>query len=206
MAVDFFSRYNEVSWTLLNVYGPCTPEGKKEFISWLKSIEIQQGEDWIFLGDFNLYRKPENRNRPGADISKMFLFNSFISLLDLTEIPLQGRKYTWSNMQTPPLLEKLDWVFTSSSWGLSFPVTSCKALTMETSDHCPMVISISTDIPKGHVFRFENYWLLKPGFLDLVTQSWPSPTPTQDKARIITRKFKILRNDLKAWSQSFPSF
>lgn len=109
------------------------------------------------MGDFNLYRQPENRNKPGVDVSKMFHFNSFISVIDLTEIPLQGRKFTWSNMQNPPFLEKLDWVFTSAAWGLSFPTTSYRALTLETSDHCLLVISISSDIPKGHIFRFKNF-------------------------------------------------
>ena len=128
----------------------------------------------------------------------MFLFNSFINFFDPTEIPLQGRKYTWSNMQNPPLLVKLDWVFTSTSWGLSFPLTSNRSLTMETSDHCPLVISISTDIPKGHIFRFENFWILKPSFLDLVLKSWSSPTFLHDKARTISSKFKTLRSILKS--------
>lgn len=72
-------------------------------------------EDWIIMGDFNLYRYAENRSRKGANINDMFLFNSMISHLGLTEIPLHGKKYTWSNMQNPTLLEKLDWVFTNNS-------------------------------------------------------------------------------------------
>lgn len=203
--VHFISRHNDSSWTLMNVYGPCTPEGKIEFTSWLKSVEIQKEEDWIILGDFNLYRYPKNRNRPGADVAEMFLFNSTISFLGLTEIPLQGRKFTWSNMQNPPLLEKLDWVFTSSSWDLSFPETSCKALALETSDHYPLVISISTNIPKAHIFRFENCWIHRPGFQDLVSQSWSTPTFLDDKARNISRKFKSLKGVLKSWSHSFSS-
>jgi hypothetical protein len=60
------------------------------------------------MGDFNLYRYLENRNREGADINDMFLFNSTLSYMGLIEIPLQGKSFTWSNMQNPPLLEKLD--------------------------------------------------------------------------------------------------
>lgn len=67
------------------------------------------------MGDFNLYRYPENRNRDGADINDMFQFNSMISHTGLSEIPLQGKKFTWSNMQHPPLLERLDWVFTNNN-------------------------------------------------------------------------------------------
>ena len=35
--------------------------------------------EWLIVGDFNLYRKPEDKNRPGANIVDMFLFNSTIS-------------------------------------------------------------------------------------------------------------------------------
>lgn len=37
IAVDFTSKHNDSPWTLMNVYGPCTPEGKREFTTWLKS-------------------------------------------------------------------------------------------------------------------------------------------------------------------------
>lgn len=50
--------------------------------------------DWLLVGDFNLMRDPENRNRPGGDISEMMMFNEAISALRLVELPLHGRKYT----------------------------------------------------------------------------------------------------------------
>jgi endonuclease/exonuclease/phosphatase family metal-dependent hydrolase len=46
------------------------------------------------------------------------------------------------------LLEKLDWVFTSSSWGLSYPATFVKVLSRPTSDHYPDVVIIGTWVPK----------------------------------------------------------
>jgi hypothetical protein len=60
------------------------------------------------MGDFNLIRSTEDRNRPGGNINNMLLFNSLIQQHDLEEIPLKGRCYTWSNMQNNPLLKKLD--------------------------------------------------------------------------------------------------
>ena len=66
---------------------------------------------WLIVGDFNLIRRPEDRNREGGDIQEMFLFNEAISSLGLIEIPLHGRRFTWTNKQTEPLLERLDWFF-----------------------------------------------------------------------------------------------
>ena len=101
------------------VYGPCTKEGKGLFLNWFQNIQMAPEVDWMILGDFNLIRKIEDRNKPGGDLAEIFRFNATISHLGINEIVLQGRKYTWSNMQPSPLLQKLDWIFTSSSCGLS---------------------------------------------------------------------------------------
>lgn len=71
LAVQFTSKHNCTKWNLMNIYGPCTNEGKTEFTDWLKAADMDQEEDWIILGDFNLYRYPENRNRPGVDLADM---------------------------------------------------------------------------------------------------------------------------------------
>lgn len=75
---------------------------------WLKTIQMPPEVDRLIVGDFNLIRYPENRNRPRGDLSEMLLFNEAISALGLVETPLQGRKCTWSNKQIPLLLERLD--------------------------------------------------------------------------------------------------
>jgi hypothetical protein len=79
------------------------------------NLDTSDYDDWILAGDFNLYRYPDNRNKVGGDLSEMNMFNELISGLDLIDIPFSCRSYTWSNMQSDPLMIKLDWVFTSSS-------------------------------------------------------------------------------------------
>ena len=130
---------------------------------------------------------------------------STLSRIGLTDIPLQGQKYTWSNMQNPPLLEKLDWVFTNSCWSLSYPETICRALIREISDHSPLIISISTNIPRAHIFRFENYWLLREGFQEILTENRRSSPFLNEKAKIIPNKFKNLRGALRSWSANLSN-
>lgn len=113
----------------------------------------------MVLGNFNLIWKAENRNRDCVDLNDMFLLNEAISVLGLTEITLQGRMFTWSNMESSSLLVKLEWVFTSNSWTISHPKIIAGAMEMTPSDHCPFVVNISTNIPNGRIFRFENLWL-----------------------------------------------
>ena len=70
------------------------------------------------------------------------------------------------------------------------------------SDHVPCVVSIDTNIPKSKVFRFENFWVDMPGFMDCVRNSWEAPVFADLSASaVLTRKFKWLRSDLRAWSK-----
>lgn len=106
VSVTFTSKFSDDDWLLTNIYGPSTHDGKREFVQWLKHIQTPHRVDWLLLGDLNLMRGPENRNKPGGDVSEMLWFYEAISALRLIEIPLRGRKYTWSNKQDPPLLER----------------------------------------------------------------------------------------------------
>jgi hypothetical protein len=63
----------------------------------------------------------------------MILFNEAINNLGLVDIPLKGRKFTWSNMQDSPLLQRLDWFFTFLAWSTTFPNTIALPLAMTTS-------------------------------------------------------------------------
>jgi hypothetical protein len=95
----------------------------------VENIQMPNVVDWLLIMDFNLMRSPEDRNQSGGDLNEMFLFNEAISALGVVELPLQGRKYTWTNKQDPPLLEKLDSFFTSNAWTSSFLgtlVTPCQ--------------------------------------------------------------------------------
>jgi hypothetical protein len=71
-------------------------------------------------------------------------------------------------MQQNALLEKLDWVFTSSNWMTSFPNTLAFALSHAVSDHVPIIIQMESLLPKSNVFKFEKNWVSMPYFLPTV--------------------------------------
>ena len=197
--MEFSSVHNNNPWILTSVYGPCDNEGKVEFMHWFENIQMPDDLAWLIIGDFNLYRKPEDRNRAGGNVGDMLLFNNAISALGLVEIPLHGRKFTWTNKQHPPLLERLDWFFSSQSWTLRYPLTIAHSLVMETSDHWPCVIKIKTFISKGGIFRFENCWMAHESFLPMVASCWNGSFSQQDAAKLVTAKFKSLRCALRHW-------
>ena len=158
-------------------------------MTWMYNLTIPLHEKWLILGDFNFMRSVDNRNRPGANLNDIFLFNYIISHLGIHEIPVKGREYTWSNMQDSPLLEKLDWFFTSCAWTLAYPNTYVAPSSTPTSDHIPLLLRVSTRIPKAKIFRFENHWIHQPGFLDVVSTAWSKPIRARSAVGVISSKY-----------------
>ena len=106
------------------------------------------------------------------------------------ELPLKGRAFTWSSVQQEPLLEQLDWFFTSNNWTLDYPNSMVMSLAKITSNHVPCKITIGTSIPKLNIFRFENFWPQHPGFLEASMAGWSAQVRNpRDSASIIAGKF-----------------
>jgi mannosylglycoprotein endo-beta-mannosidase len=202
LIIEFVSVHLGQKWTLVVVYGPCEGEQRDCFVQWLFNIVILDEELWLFMGNFNFIRSQQNRNRPGGNMNDMFIFNEIIDHLGLLELPIKGRSYTWSNMQCDPLLEQLDWFFTSHCWTTVYPNTMVFALAKPTSDHVPCLVSIDTVIPKARLFRFENFWVHQKGFFDCVKEVWGSPFPSGSSAAVLARKLKVLRYELNHWKLS----
>jgi hypothetical protein len=133
-------------------------------------------ENCLLLGDFNILRSPRDGNKHGRNINKMLLFNDDISHLGLVGIPLKCSRFTWSNMQSAPLLQRLDWFFSSLAWTSNVPTKIALGLAMTTSNHDPCVISIETSIPESTVFRFENNWIYMEDFLPVMELTWTTPS------------------------------
>jgi hypothetical protein len=83
----------------------------------------------------------------------MFIFNDIIGHLGFIEIPLKGRRFTWSNIQDEPLLEQLDWFFTTPSWTTKFSNTLVLLMEKSSSDHVPCMVTIDTVIPRARNFQ-----------------------------------------------------
>jgi hypothetical protein len=204
LSVEFFSNSSNESWIITNIYAPCTPHAKIEFINWFSNISMPSDKLWLIVGDFNLTHRPENRNIAGGDLNLMLKFNKAISQLDLMEIPLHGLSFTWSNRQREPLLQGLDWFFISQEWSVIYPETRATTLPRDISDHVPCLVSFKSKIPKPKIFRFEKFWLQFAGFMSVFQNTWIGQPNLNNKAKNLTTKFKITRKVLKEWQRSLP--
>jgi len=165
ITVDFTRAHDQIVWCFSTVYGPCNEPLRSEFVQWIRDLDIHATHHWLFAGDFNFYCSLEDRNWPGGNLNDTLIFNDIIGHLGLIELPLKGIAFMWSNMQQSPLLEQLDWFFTSVHWTTSFPDTLVLPLARTTSDHIPCKISVGTSIPRSTIFRFEIFWPEHSGFL-----------------------------------------
>ena len=100
------------------------------------------------------------------------MFNIIIESLDLREIELSGRKFTWANTLPVPTFEKLDWVLASVEWGQKFPLVTVQALSRAISDHTPLLVDSAeaTHVGNKSTFSFKSAWFEREGFLDLIAR------------------------------------
>jgi hypothetical protein len=158
-SVEFFFKWSNYYWIITNIYAPCSPQGKLDFLNWFSNINMPSDKLWLIVGDFNLIRHQDDRNKPDGDINLMMKFNEALSNLDLLEVPLHGLTYTWSNKQREPLLQRLDWFFISQEWSVVLLETQAKTLPRDISDHVPYLVSTNP------IFQNLRY-------LDLRTSGW----------------------------------
>ena len=102
------------------------------------------------------------------------MFNTIIESLDLREIELSGRKFTWANNLPNPTFEKLDRVLVSVEWEQKFPLVTIQALSWGISDHTPLLVDSSeaTHMGNKNTFSFELAWFERESFLDLIAREW----------------------------------
>lgn len=105
-----------VCFLITNVYGPSTDDGKEEFVMELRGLsQLVQGP-WVLGGDFNLVRWLVDRSGDLRSFTLMNLFNDLIRDMQVIDIPLKNRMFTWSSKRPEPVFSKLDRIFVSTEW------------------------------------------------------------------------------------------
>jgi hypothetical protein len=138
------------------------------------------------------------------DIRWPFIFNAIIESLDLREIALSGRQFTWANRRTSPTYEKLDRILARVEVEQKFPLLSMRALTRSGSDHTPLLLDFGSPAHGGKStnFSFELSWLRQEGFIDMVKNEWRS---IHNEPRLIEtwqKKIWHMRQFLRGWARN----
>jgi len=157
LSTSISSTTSNIDFTVTNTYGPSDHSASLPFLQNLLELPPLITGPWILLGDFNLVRCAADKNNGQINVPLTNAFNDAIHQLNLSEIDLSDRLFTWSNKQPNPILARLDRAFSNNDLNLAFPLTNLSSLPRPTSDHTPLLLTLSTSLPQTGFFRFENF-------------------------------------------------
>ena len=173
---DFYIKFtlrnkeDGFKWVLYAVYGPAQQKNKESFLAEIANSCSRETLPFIMGGDFNIMRRPEDNNTDNFNPKWPNIFNQVIEVLDLKEIEMSGRQFTWVRHGDNPTQEKLDRVLVSTEWEEKFPLCTVEARNKGPSDHTPLILNTgsSTHHSNPPLFKFERGWFLREGFFDMV--------------------------------------
>lgn len=119
--------------------------------------------------------------------------------LQLAELHLSGRRFTWSNGRDRPTLERLDRAFASIEWIEQYPNSLLRCLSSDSSDHAPLLLTFNSEPWAAPRFRFDQYWTKIDGFIDVMRTVWEVQTPGAEACRRLDQKLRALARGLKSW-------
>ena len=178
-----------------------TPE-KTAFRQELRDIRAACAGPWLVCGDSNLIYQAADKNHGRLHRGHMRAFRDTIDVLQLQELHLSGRLYTWSNGRDSPTLKRIDRAFASVEWLQLYPFHHLRSLASDCSDHSPLLLVLNSHPWAVPRFRFEQFWTRVPGFLDTVQSAWGQPNPNIDACKNLDIKLRGLARSLRSWSAS----
>lgn len=192
-----------VPWTITGVYGPQTDVEKKEFLNELRQLKQWAQPTWLIAGDFNLICNEDDKNNDRLDRRMMLRFRRTLNHLGVAEIPLQGRKFTWSNDQNHPTMTRIDRIFCTPAWEEIYAQPVIYPLSSSVSDHCPLFLAPLSTVPPSTKFRFESFWIEMPGFKECVAQAWQEEVPAHHNPFMRLRiKLSRTAKALRQWAKT----
>jgi hypothetical protein len=97
------------------VYGATQDAQKGEFLAELVRMCEDVSLPLLVGEDFNIIHRQEEKNNDNFNARWPFIFNAIIESLDLRELVLSGRQFTWANRKEVQTFEKLDRALASVS-------------------------------------------------------------------------------------------
>ena len=201
LTISLASTSSELSFSLTNVYAPADHAFIYAFLHELRDLSSNVTGAWLLIGDFNLLRATSDKNNTLFSQTLADSFNACINSLALLELPLLDRLFTWSNKRQIPTLARLDHALFNTEFSSMFPNSMLTSRIRSTSDHVPLLATLTTDIPKPNIFRFENAWLKHPLFLATTLPAWSSSQPRNDAACSLVARAKAFRQVAKVWKK-----
>lgn len=132
----------QAPWSLTTVYGPVDESLKPEFLDELREVHADCPGPLLICGDFNMIYQAADKSNDRLNLRSMRRFRRALDAhaLQVDELYLHGRLYTWSNERRRPTLERIDRAFATMQWLDLFPDHQLRSLSTDSSDHAPLLL------------------------------------------------------------------
>jgi exonuclease III len=190
------------SWWLSCVYAPQGNHEKIQFLQDLRLIRTHCSGPWLVVGDFNMILSDEDKSNSNVDRAMMGRFRRWKDDLALLELPLIGRRFTWSNGHACPTLVRLDMMFCTADWEDLFPDCLLQSAATQDSDHCPLLLGLHDINKRKGRFHFQAFWVKLEGFQDVVANTWSSIPAGQCPLVSLSKKLHATAKALQRWSDN----
>src|ERR1044072_6672323 len=192
---------------VVNFYSPCSLAEKRElWAALVAKRQVLSCQAWCVAGDFNAVRYSSERRGThsqgdgGGGGREMEGFNEFIDMMEIHDIPLIGRKYTWVR-PNGKAMSRLDRFLVSQEWLDRWPGSSQAALKGDVSDHFPLLFGVRDQNWGPKPFRVLNCWLQHPNFREFVLHKWKGFQVQGLHMFMLKEKLKMLKVELKKWNK-----
>jgi exonuclease III len=181
------------------VYAPNGGNLKNELWTYLVTFRDSVSKPWCLAGDFNETLFPSDRKGSSQITSSMTRFKNCIDGCNLMELPLNGRKFTWSRGNAA---SRIDRIFVSGDWLQTFPSSTLFGLSKYSSDHRPLHLLLDSTNWGPKPFRFMNCWWLVSDFRNMIQSFWSSIMVSKSGSRKMVPALKMLKERCRQWSKA----
>ncbi|XP_021975501.1 uncharacterized protein LOC110870629 [Helianthus annuus] len=156
---------------------------------------------WFLMGDFNSALNIEDSSMGTSSCSTgMREFQACVDDIEVVDINRSGIHFTWN--QKPKkgigLLKKIDRVMGNTSFLAEYPNSVAIFKPYRLSDYCPCILSFPEAMKvKPRSFKFANFLVFKPEFLEIVTKCWDTHVDGVYQFRVV-KKLRLLKNPLRS--------
>ncbi|KAG7579142.1 Reverse transcriptase domain [Arabidopsis thaliana x Arabidopsis arenosa] len=197
------------SWIVVSVVYASNEVDKRNEL-WKEIAELGDSNligarPWLMLGDFNQVLNPQEHSDPASlNIDRnMRLFGNCLLDAELSDLVFKGNKFTWLNKsKTRPVAKKIDRILVNDSWCAQYPSSFGIFGNPDFSDHasCGVVFEEAV-IRVKRPFKFFNYLLQNPEFMNLVRDNWFSLNVVGSSMYRVSKKLKALKKPIKDFSK-----
>lgn len=161
---------NQWNCLIVLIYGGNTIELRTQQYEDILRTRGESTLPLLIMGDFNEVLHISERKGQARESSGMRKFQEWCNRMNLIDIPLGGRRYTWKRGGSK---SKLDRFLCTSEWMVTFPSIQASWQAHTLYNHIPLFLSLYGSNSWGEKpFRCLDIWFKSRSFQKLINEEW----------------------------------